>query len=247
VHGRVAQTHPYQVEASQRRSRRTTPVDADSGQIAERGLPISARSSRHRPASSVSSAADSLQPDRDAFAQPGRARRDAHRFRLVLAPHPSCAHLPRSHAHSLRAPHPQPPYSSRSRRTRSSGLVRRWSGMGSKVRRSILGLRSAAERGLPISARSSAASLMCVSPPFACPFASGPSPPLTRFNLIGMRLRNPAVHDGMHQRWNVSLLWSLERGLPISARSSAASLMCASPPFACPFASGPSPSALAST
>ncbi|GAA5865772.1 hypothetical protein JCM3774_003086 [Rhodotorula dairenensis] len=26
---------------------------------------------------------------------------------------------------------------------------------------------------------------------------------------IGMRLRNPAVHDGMHQRWNVSLLWSL--------------------------------------
>lgn len=24
-----------------------------------------------------------------------------------------------------------------------------------------------------------------------------------------MRLRNPAVHDGMHQRWNVSLLWSL--------------------------------------
>lgn len=24
-----------------------------------------------------------------------------------------------------------------------------------------------------------------------------------------MRLRYPAVHDGMHQRWNVSLLWSL--------------------------------------
>ncbi|BGP22195.1 tRNA nucleotidyltransferase [Rhodotorula toruloides] len=35
---------------------------------------------------------------------------------------------------------------------------------------------------------------------------------------IGMHLRNPSIHDGQHQRWNVSLLWSLVVDL-VSARS----------------------------
>ncbi|BGO88889.1 tRNA nucleotidyltransferase (CCA-adding enzyme) [Rhodotorula toruloides NP11] len=35
---------------------------------------------------------------------------------------------------------------------------------------------------------------------------------------IGMHLRNPSIHDGQHQRWNVSLLWSLVVDLG-SARS----------------------------
>lgn len=47
------------------------------------------------------------------------------------------------------------------------------------------------------------------APPDSFRLGTGLTRALTRFNLIGMRLRNPAVHDGMHQRWNVSLLWSL--------------------------------------
>ncbi|BGP29396.1 CCA tRNA nucleotidyltransferase, mitochondrial [Rhodotorula toruloides] len=42
---------------------------------------------------------------------------------------------------------------------------------------------------------------------------------------IGMHLRNPSIHDGQHQRWNVSLLWSLVVDL-VYARSDPVARAC---------------------
>jgi hypothetical protein len=53
--------------------------------------------------------------------------------------------------------------------------------------------------------------------PFSPPFLLSQFP-------AGILLRNPSIHDGQHQRWNVSVFWSLVIDL-VEARGGASSIL----------------------